>query len=125
MSQQLFACLHDLQDCATPSVCWQSGCQRAKNAAGSLREADPQRDEAPPRQRIAQVIRLSTITTHDLPVDQVLDGAVKADLKCAVVLGYRQDGTEFFASTMADGADVLWLLERLKLQLLNGPDEDA
>lgn len=113
--------------CPDPGLCMRDGCQFGLGGSvdQKLREADPQRDEAPPRQRIAQVIRLSTITTHDLPVDQVLDGAVKADLKCAVVLGYCQDGTEFFASTMADGADVLWLLERLKLQLLNGPDEDA
>lgn len=37
---------------------------------------------------------------------------------CIVVLGYDPAGEEYFASSIADGADVIWLLERLKLKLL-------
>lgn len=33
--------------------------------------------------------------------------------------GYDKDGNEFFSSTYADGGDVLWLIERMKLALLN------
>lgn len=73
-------------------------------------------DAAP--QRTAQVIRWRGITRHDLPVEQILDAAGAAGLRVAVVLGYDANGKEYFASTVADGADVVWLLERCKLQLL-------
>lgn len=68
--------------------------------------------------RTAQVLRFGGITKLDLPADRVLQGALDAGLKCAVVLGYDKEGEEYFASSIADGADVLWLMERLKLSLL-------
>jgi hypothetical protein len=77
-------------------------------------------------ERTAQVIRWAGVTMHDIPPERVLDAARDAELRCAVVLGYTPDGTEYFASSIADGADVLWLLERLKLKLLTTgvePDE--
>ncbi len=70
--------------------------------------------------RTAQVIRWRGITKLDLPADQVLGAALEAGLKCAIVIGYTSDEEEFFASSLADGADVLWLLERLKMRLLTG-----
>lgn len=76
--------------------------------------------------RTAQVIRWRGITKLDLPCDQVLGAALEDGLKCAIVIGYTSDGEEYFASSLADGADVLWLLERLKMRLLMGssdPDE--
>lgn len=73
-------------------------------------------DTAP--MRTAQVIRWRGITRHDLPVERILEAAGGADLRVAVVIGYDADGDEYFASSVSDGADVLWLLERLKLQLL-------
>lgn len=69
-------------------------------------------------QRTAQVLRFQGITKLDIPVDRVLDSALDEGLRCVVVLGYDTDGKEYFASSIADGADVLWLLERLKLRLL-------
>ncbi len=72
-----------------------------------------------PPQRTAQIVRFRGITKLDIDASQVLREALGADLECAVVLGYDPDGGEYFASSMADGADVLWLLERLKAQLLN------
>ena len=66
----------------------------------------------------AQLIRWRGVTRLDIPVERVLDEARAAGLKCTVVLGYDSEGEEYFASSIADGADVLWLLERLKLQLL-------
>jgi hypothetical protein len=81
--------------------------------------SDPPADGAAKApERTAQVIRWSGITRHDLPVDRILDAAAAAELKCVVVLGYDPAGEEYFASSIADGADVLWLLERLKLKLL-------
>lgn len=68
--------------------------------------------------RTAQLLRWHGITRLDLPPERILDAAQADDLRCVVVLGYKADGSEYFASSLADGADVLWLLERLKLQLL-------
>ena len=56
------------------------------------------------------------ITSLDVPVSKVLNAAT--GLQSVVVIGYTSDGEEFFASSMADGGEVLWLIERLKLQLL-------
>lgn len=66
----------------------------------------------------ADVIDFTGITRLDLPVDRVLDGA-RDVLEGVVILGYTKDGSEYFASTYADGGDVLWLLERCKTLLLN------
>lgn len=78
-----------------------------------------------PPQRQAQVLRFGGVTKLDLQPELVLQGALDEGLKCAVVLGYAADGCEYFASSMADGADVLWLLERLKLKLLSMGRDDA
>ena len=58
------------------------------------------------------------ITRLDIPIKKVLDSA--AGLQSVVVMGYTSEGEEFFASSIADGGEVLWLIERLKLQLLEG-----
>lgn len=80
---------------------------------------DPPSDMTPKApQRTAQIIRWAGVTKHDLPVERIIEGAQAADLKCIVVLGYDPEGGEYFASSISDGADVLWLLERLKLKLL-------
>lgn len=58
------------------------------------------------------------ITKLDIPADRVLNAALDAGLTGVVVLGWDADENEYFASSIADGADVLWLMERLKKQLL-------
>ena len=42
----------------------------------------------------------------------------KGKLEGVIIIGYGHMGIEYFASTYADGGDVLWLLERMKLRLL-------
>lgn len=71
----------------------------------------------------AKVIPLRCVTKLDLPPDRVLEGAM-GQLEGVVVIGYDKDGDEYFASTYADGGEVLWLLERLKLSLLNSGFEE-
>jgi hypothetical protein len=71
----------------------------------------------------AKVIRFPGITRLDLPPEQVLDAAREAGLESAVIIGFTKEGEEYFASSLADGADVLWLIERAKLKLLRIPDE--
>lgn len=66
---------------------------------------------------MGKVIPLNNVTRLDLPVDQVLEGTI-GKLEDIIVLGYDKNGEEYFASSLADGADVLWLLERCKIKLL-------
>ena len=73
---------------------------------------------------MGKVTILRVLTTLDVPIDRVLEGALAADLDAVVVLGYDKNGDEYFASSNADGGDVVWLMERMKLKLLQVTDQD-
>ena len=64
-----------------------------------------------------KVIVLNNVTRLNLPVDRVLEAA-KEQLEGVILIGYTKEGEEYFASTYADGGDVLCLIERFKKQLL-------
>ena len=64
------------------------------------------------------VIPIGCVTRLDLPVDQVLEQTKRMGLEGVVILGYFENGDQYFASTYADGGAVLWLLEMCKKQLL-------
>jgi hypothetical protein len=66
---------------------------------------------------MTNVIKFNGKTTLDLPPERILNEAVNADLGEAVVIGWRKDGSFYFASSIADGADVNWLLDRTKKEL--------
>lgn len=66
-----------------------------------------------------KVIPLNCCTRLDLPVDSVLEEA-KEQLESAVLIGWDNNGDLYFASTLADGGDVLWLLEKAKQMLMGG-----
>ena len=70
---------------------------------------------------MGKVIPIGGITKLDLPVDKVLEAA-KGELEGAVIMGYTKDGDLYFASTYADGGEVLWLLENCKKKLLETDD---
>ena len=72
---------------------------------------------------MSNVIPFTGITKLDLDPDIVLENN-KGKLEGVVILGYDKEGNEYFASTYADGGDVLWLLERCKLNLLRIVDEE-
>lgn len=67
------------------------------------------------------VIPLGCVTRLKLPVDRVLEGA-KDRLDDVVIMGYDKDGELYFASTYADGGEVLWLLEKCKIALLDAEE---
>lgn len=69
-------------------------------------------------ERPAQILRWRGVTKLHIDPDTVLQAAI-GKLKTVVVIGYDADGDEYFASSEADGADVLWHLERAKQALLN------
>lgn len=70
---------------------------------------------------MTNVVNLPVITRLDLNPQRVLEAAMEAGMTGVVILGYAgkdDDEHEYFAASFADGGDVLWLLERLKMQLL-------
>jgi len=64
------------------------------------------------------VINFPGITRLRVDPDKVL-GAAMGNLESVVVVGYDKTGTEYFAASDPSGPEVLWLLERAKLGLLN------
>ncbi len=74
---------------------------------------------------MGKVVVLDCITSLDIPVERVLEQAAEAKLTEVTVVGYTEDGDFYFGSTQADGGDVLWALEKAKLDLLRvGEDDD-
>lgn len=63
------------------------------------------------------VVLFGGVTKLDLPADRVLDNAPK-DLQDVTIIGYDADGDFYFASSIANGPEVLWRLEQAKLALL-------
>lgn len=66
---------------------------------------------------MAEILLFDGVTCLDLPADRVLTEAIDK-LNKVVIIGYDKEGQEYFASSVADGGTVLWLMERFKLQLL-------
>jgi len=71
---------------------------------------------------MSNIIALGNITKLDLPVDRVLEEA-KEQLTGVIILGWTHDGEAYFASTLADGGEVMWLLEKCKKDLLDAAEE--
>jgi hypothetical protein len=72
---------------------------------------------------MGDVVNFNGATRLDIDPDPVLQAAV-GKLKQVVILGYTEDGQEYFASSIADGGTVLWMFERCKQVLINTDDED-
>jgi hypothetical protein len=58
---------------------------------------------------------VSRITT---PVPKILATAAGAKLQDVVVVGWRENGEMYFASSNANGAEVLWLLRQAEHELI-------
>lgn len=67
----------------------------------------------------SNVINLSMVTYNDIDPNKILIDAINEGMEEVVVLGYTKDGTEYFASSKADGADTLWHLQRAQTRLLS------
>lgn len=63
------------------------------------------------------VIPLGNVIKLDKPVDYVLE-ETKGKLDSCVIMGFNEHDELYFAASMADGGDVLWLIEQCKLALL-------
>lgn len=65
-----------------------------------------------------KVIRLNTITTLDLPPKLVVEGALKEDFEDVVIMGLLENGEAYYATNIANVGNVLLILERFKLAIL-------
>lgn len=70
-----------------------------------------------------KIASINGITRFDIDADNALFDLI-GGLKSFVLCGYNHQGDEVFQSTVADGADALWIMERCKLKLLNIIHED-
>jgi hypothetical protein len=80
-----------------------------------MEEADKERISS-----MAKVIKYNGVTKLDLPPDRILETAKDGIGDGVVVLGWDKEDELYFASSLADGGDVLWLLEKAKQRLLMG-----
>jgi hypothetical protein len=55
---------------------------------------------------------LNVVTRLDISPLTVIAGAAGAQLKEVVIVGVKEDGEEYFASSVSDGADSAWHLQR-------------
>lgn len=62
---------------------------------------------------------LKVVTRLDVPTERVLNAAIEANLQKCFIVGLNADNELYFASSMADGGDVLWYLEKAKYLLMN------
>ena len=67
------------------------------------------------------VVNFTGITKLDGDADRSLESAF-GKLDKVVILGYDKEGNEYFNSSVADGGDVLWMIERAKKKLLDVPE---
>lgn len=67
---------------------------------------------------MGKVIDIGGVTRLDLPPDRILERS-KGQLEGVVIMGWDKEGNQYFASSYADGQEVLWLLESCKHVLMN------
>lgn len=72
---------------------------------------------------MGDIVDLPVVTTLDCDADKILASAM-GNLESVVNIGYDNDENEFFASSIADGGTILWLMERFKKMLLAHGDID-
>lgn len=66
----------------------------------------------------AEIIRLNCLTTLDIPANAVLEHAINK-LDHVILAGWDTNGELYCASSLADGGEVLWLLEKMKQRVLD------
>ena len=71
---------------------------------------------------MGDVVSLDVKTTLDIPPEKVLRRAIETGMTEVVICGIAADGTEFFASSVANGADTHWHLQRAMHQLMKQAD---
>lgn len=70
---------------------------------------------------MSKLLRFRGVTRLDLEPLPMLEAIVEdaPKLSSVLVMGFTKEGGVFFASSQADGGDVMWLMESCKHALLN------
>jgi hypothetical protein len=68
---------------------------------------------------MGEVVELGVVTSLPVPSEKLLRKAIEGGVTNVVIIGYDPEGAFWFASSDADGGDVLWLLEMAKRKLLD------
>ena len=63
------------------------------------------------------VIPIGGVTKLDIDPDAALEGC-KGQLDGVIIIGISKEGHLHFASSIADGAEILWYVEQFKAMLL-------
>ena len=63
------------------------------------------------------VIPLGNVTTLDMPPDRILQQAI-GEMSDVMVVGWDHDGELYVRTNFSDGGAVLWLLEKVRQELL-------
>lgn len=58
------------------------------------------------------------ITPNDYDANIMLEAATRAELDNVIIIGWDKNGDMFFSSSMGDGPECLWLIEKAKKSLL-------
>jgi hypothetical protein len=67
---------------------------------------------------VENVTVLPVVTTLDIPVERVLQGAIDAKPAYVIVIGEDADGSLYFAASKSDGGEMLWWMEKAKRALM-------
>lgn len=68
------------------------------------------------------VVLFPGISPKKYDANIMLEAATRADLESVIIVGWDQDGEMFFSSSVGDGPECLWLLEKAKSALLEAGD---
>ena len=72
---------------------------------------------------MGNVVFLPIITKEDLNPEAVL-AAAQGNLEAVVIVGVDHEGQEYFASSIASGAEIVWMFERAKHSLMKIVDDN-
>lgn len=67
---------------------------------------------------VDNVVPFDAPTLHDIDVEKVLQAAIDAKPKYALVIGQDADSGLYFASSTSDGGEALWWMEKAKRALM-------
>ena len=67
------------------------------------------------------VIPIGGITKLDIPPDKILENNM-GKFESIVIMGWDKEENEVYASSIADAGEILWLMERMKIELLKDQD---
>lgn len=67
---------------------------------------------------VDSVVRLPVFTKLDLDAAAVISAAMQHGLRDVVLYGIDLDGREYYATNIAHNGSVLWMVERMKRELM-------